>query len=112
MVMKYIKLKGKVFENSISKNFLRNDISQIFKYDIHEKNWIKYYNSIFLPIPIEIFQEIEWRGTKMKIRFDNIDKIFSHNYEPGKKYSFNDFLIEYRRFINYSKTYFFNKYTL
>lgn len=105
MVFKYLIRNPINKEFQISRNYFLNDLRLVVKFDQIYRSWNKSKNSSFFSIPLEIYQDIEWRGLSMNTRFENLQQIFTFKATYSEKQTFKSFKTEYRRYINYIKGY-------
>ena len=103
MVFKYLSNNHINKEFQISRNYFLNDLRLVVKFDQIFRSWNKSKNSSFFSIPLEIYQDIEWRGLSMNTRFENLQQIFTFKANYSEKHTFKSFKTEYGRYINYIK---------
>ena len=103
MVFKYLSNNHINKEFQISRNYFLNDLRLVLKFDQIFRSWNKSKNSSFFSIPLEIYQDIEWRGLSMNTRFENLQQIFTFKANYSEKHTFKSFKTEYGRYINYIK---------
>ena len=90
-------------EFQISRNYFLNDLRLVVKFDQIFRSWKNSKNSSFFSIPLEIYQDIEWRGLSMNTRFENLQQIFTFKANYSEKHTFKSLKTEYGRYINYIK---------
>ena len=103
MVFKYLSCNHMNKEFQISRNYFLNDLRLVVKFDQIFRSWKNSKNSSFFSIPLEIYQDIEWRGLSMNTRFENLQQIFTFKANYSEKHTFKSFKTEYGRYINYIK---------